>query len=153
MADWYTFLPFLATVTAVAISGIMFMPGEWYKTLDKPGWTPPDWLFGPAWTTLYLMIAFAGWFVWREEGVGLSLGVWSVNLLLNAAWSWQMFGRHRIKHALLVACGMVVTIVCFIWAAAPVSWISACLFVPYLAWTIFATVLNADIARRNPDIQ
>ena len=61
MTDWISLLPFLTAVTAVGASGALFMPGDWYKTLQKPSWTPPDWLFGPAWTVLYLMISIAGW--------------------------------------------------------------------------------------------
>jgi tryptophan-rich sensory protein len=150
MADWITLLPFLAAVFAVAMSGAVFMPGDWYKSLRKPSWTPPDWLFGPAWTLLYLLIAIAGWLVWREVGLGLTLGIWGLNLVLNAAWSWLMFGRHQIRAALMDAIGMLTTIVAFIWAAWPVSPTAAALFVPYLAWTAFATALNWAILQRNP---
>lgn len=150
MTDWLSLLPFLGAVTLVGASGVMFMPGDWYKTLDKPSWTPPDWLFGPAWTTLYLMIAVAGWLVWQADGIGPALVAWAINLVLNAVWSWLMFGRHRVMLALADAAGMVTTIVAFIWFAQPHSSTAAALFIPYLAWTLFATALNADILRRNP---
>lgn len=150
MTDWISLLPFLGAVTLVGASGVLFMPGAWYKTLDKPTWTPPDWLFGPAWTALYLAIAVAGWLTWQEDGFGAALAVWMINLVLNATWSWLMFGRHRIGVALADAIGMVATIVAFIVLAHPHSPTAAALFVPYLAWTVFATALNADILRRNP---
>lgn len=150
MTDWISLLPFLGAVTLVGASGVVFMPGAWYKTLDKPAWTPPDWLFGPAWTTLYLMIAVAGWLAWRAHGFGLALGAWSLNLILNAGWSWLMFGCHRVALALAVAGGMVATIIAFIALAHPHSTGAAALFLPYLAWTLFATALNAEILRRNP---
>lgn len=150
MTDWISLLPFLGAVTLVGASGVMFMPGAWYKGLNKPSWTPPDWLFGPAWTVLYLMIAVAGWLTWQAAGFGPALLAWSLNLVLNAAWSWIMFGRHRVGLALADAVGMVATIVAFIVLAFPHSPTAAGLFLPYLAWTLFATALNADILRRNP---
>jgi len=150
MSNWITCLPFLGMVIAVGASGALFMPGPWYKTLDKPSWTPPDWLFGPAWTVLYVMIAAAGWLVWQGAGIGWILGIWAANLVFNAAWSWLMFSRHRIDLALADAVAMLVTIVLFIWTAWPVSHVAALLFVPYLAWVAFATVLNFAILQRNP---
>jgi tryptophan-rich sensory protein len=151
MSGFMTFLPFLAAVVAVALSGAVFMPGAWYKTLDKPVWTPPDWLFAPAWTALYGMIAAAGWLVWQQAGaMNLVMGVWIANLVLNAAWSWLMFGRHRIDLALLDALGMLATIAMFISLAQSISTLAAALFVPYLLWVAFATALNYAIYQRNP---
>lgn len=150
MTDWTTFLPFLAAVFLVALSGAVFMPGPWYRKLQKPSWTPPDWLFAPAWTVLYVMIALAGWLVWQAEGFGLALGIWALNLAFNAAWSWLMFGRKQIGLALVDALAMLVTIIAFIAVAWPVSDWAAMLFVPYLVWVAFASVLNWAILARNP---
>jgi tryptophan-rich sensory protein len=150
MSDWLTLLPFLAAVFIVALSGAVFMPGAWYKSLDKPAWTPPDWLFAPAWTVLYLLIAVAGWLVWQAQDRGPALAVWALNLAFNGAWSWLMFGRRQIAAALADALAMLATIVAFIWLALPVSSTAAWLFVPYLAWTAFATALNWAILQRNP---
>jgi tryptophan-rich sensory protein len=152
MFDWLTFLPFLGAVIAVALSGALFMPGEWYKTLDKPSWTPPDWAFGPAWTVLYLMIAVAGWLVWQRAGATWVVGVWCLNLVFNAAWSWLMFGRRRIDLALVDAVLMLGTIMLFIMGSAPISRTATWLFVPYLAWVSFATALNYAILQRNPHV-
>lgn len=149
MGDWMSFLPFLGAVVLTAISGALFMPGDWYKTLEKPSWTPPDWLFGPAWSVLYLMIAFAGWLVWKAQGVGPALGVWALHLVFNFGWSWLMFGRHQIGAALADALAMLATIIGFLLLAWPVSQTAALLFLPYLAWVSFATLLNYDILRRN----
>jgi benzodiazapine receptor len=148
--DWLSFLPFLLLVVVVASSGALFMPGDWYRTLDKPSWTPPDWLFGPAWSVLYLMMAIAGWLVWQAEGFGPALAVWGLNLAFNAAWSWLMFGRRQIALALVDAIAMLVTIVAFMLLAAPVSSTASWLFLPYLAWVAFATALNTSLMRRNP---
>lgn len=147
--DWLSFIPFLIVVVVIAASGAIFMPGDWYRGLDKPTWTPPDWLFGPAWSLLYLLIAIAGWLVWKAEGFGPALAVWGLNLALNGAWSWLMFGRRRIAGALLDAVGMLVTIVAFMILARASSPTASWLFLPYLAWVAFATALNASILRRN----
>jgi benzodiazapine receptor len=147
------FLPFLAIVFVVALSGAVFMPGAWYASLKKPSWTPPDWLFAPAWTTLYLMIAIAGWLVWRAEDIGPALVMWGLNLVFNALWSWLMFGRHRIGLALADAMAMLITIVGFIVFTGSSSPTAALLFVPYLAWVGFATALNFALLQRNPTVR
>ena len=152
MSDWMTLLPFLAIVFVVALSGAMFMPGDWYRSLNKPSWTPPDWLFGPAWTVLYLMIAIAGWLVWKAVGWGPALAAWALNLAFNGAWSWLMFGHRQIQAALYDAFAMLATIVAFMVLAWPASETATWLFVPYLAWVSFATALNASILQRNPAV-
>lgn len=149
MSNWVSLLPFLAIVGAAAASGAVFMPGSWYASLRKPTWTPPDWLFGPAWTVLYIMIAVAGWLVWSVDGFGIALAVWGANIFFNAAWSWLMFGRHRIELAFLDALAMLLTIVAFIAVAKTSSPTAALLFIPYLAWVVFAAALNFEILRRN----
>jgi benzodiazapine receptor len=146
-------LPFLAIVFLVALSGAVFMPGAWYASLKKPSWTPPDWLFAPAWTILYLMIAIAGWLVWRAEGIGPALVMWGLNLIFNALWSWLMFGRHRIGLALADAMAMLITMVGFIVLARSSNPSAALLFLPYLAWVGFATALNFAILQRNPTVR
>lgn len=150
MSDWLSLLPFIGAVFAVASTGAIFMPGAWYQSLKKPVWTPPSWLFAPAWTILYGMIAVAGWLVWKADGGRLVLSIWAANLVFNAAWSWLMFGRRQIAMALVDAFAMLGTIVLFILWAAPVSMTAAWLFVPYLAWVSFAAFLNFTILRLNP---
>lgn len=150
MSDWLSLVPFIAAVFVVALSGAVFMPGDWYRSLDKPSWTPPDWLFGPAWTVLYIMIAVAGWLVWTSAGLGAALAAWILNLLFNGAWSWLMFGRRRIAAALADAVAMLATIVAFMILAWPSSPTATWLFAPYLAWVAFAATLNASLLKRNP---
>jgi tryptophan-rich sensory protein len=149
MAPAMSLIAFLIVTAGAAFTGARYMPGEWYETLAKPSWTPPDWLFGPAWTVLYVMIAVAGWMVWRETGFGVVIVIWVAQLVFNAAWSWLMFGLHRIDMALIDAGLMLIAIVAFIVAAWPVNQTAAWLFVPYLAWVCFATALNFAILRLN----
>jgi len=85
MSNAASLLVFLALVALAAVTGSKFMPGPWYDALVKPAWTPPKWLFPVAWTVLYAMIAFAGWLVWKAQGLGPALVVWGIGLALNAA--------------------------------------------------------------------
>ena len=69
------------------------MPDAWYVALKKPTWNPPNWVFGPVWTVLYIMIAIAGWYAWRAEGLGRLVSVWAIGLILNGLWSFLFFGQ------------------------------------------------------------
>ncbi len=149
MSNAASLLVFLALVALAAVTGSKFMPGPWYDALVKPAWTPPKWLFPVAWTVLYAMIAFAGWLVWKAQGLGPALVVWGIGLALNAAWSWIMFGERQIGWALVDLAGMWLTIVAFIVLAWPVDRTAAMLFVPYLVWVSYAGALNYVIWRWN----
>lgn len=149
MSNAVSLIVFLGLVALAAVTGSQFMPGPWYQTLTKPWWTPPNWAFPIAWTLLYIMIAIAGWRVWKAEGIGAALAVWAIGLVLNAAWSWIMFGRHEIGLALADLALLWVSIAVFIALALPVDRLSAYLFVPYLAWVSYAGALNFAIWRLN----
>lgn len=133
--------------------GGRFLPGEWYRALDKPPWTPPGWVFGPAWTLLYLSMGVAAWLVWRERGwarAALPLGLFCLQLVFNGLWSWLFFGLRRPDWALadivILWVAIAATIVAF-WGVRPLA---GGLLLPYLAWVSFATALNLEIWRRNP---
>ncbi len=136
-------------VAATAVTGSVFMPGEWYAALNKPSWTPPDWLFPIAWTVLYVMIAIAGWLIWRRAGWSQAIRLWGIGLILNALWSYVMFGRHEIGWALADIIGLWLSVAAFIWVALPIDLRAAALFAPYLAWVSFAGVLNFAVWRMN----
>lgn len=140
---------FAALVAAAASSGSAFMPGEWYAALNKPSWTPPNLVFPIAWTILYILIAIAGWLAWRAGGWTPALLVWGAGLVLNALWSYLMFGRHDIALALTDLVALWVTIVAFIVAAWPLSRGASYLFMPYLAWVTFAGALNFAVWQMN----
>ncbi len=147
-----TFLIFLLLVGLAAWSGAQFEPGAWYASLAKPSWTPPNWLFGPVWTVLYVGIAIAGWQAWKRSGRKVTplLGLWGVQLVLNTAWSWLFFGLHRPGVALVEIVALLATIVAFAILARPVSALASTLFIPYALWVSFATALNGAIWRLNP---
>lgn len=145
-----SFLVFFALVVVTASTGLLFRPGDWYAGLQKPNWTPPNWLFGPAWTVLYVMIAFAGWLVWRTDASPVLVGLWVLQLLLNGLWSFLFFGRRRMDLAFVDIGALWLAIAAFVVAAWPVSQTAGLLFVPYLAWVSFAAALNAAVWRLNP---
>jgi translocator protein len=123
-----------------------------FDRLRKPPLTPPPAAFGPAWTTLYLMMAVAAWLVWRQgvdERSAIALGVFGAQLTLNALWSIVFFGRQRIGWALLEIALLWMTIlltVAMFWRVRPLA---GALLLPYLAWVTFAAYLNAGIWRLN----
>jgi translocator protein len=144
---------FLVVCFAAAASGAAFPPGDWYERLAKPSWRPPNWLFAPVWTVLYIVIAVAGWLVWRKFGfVGatLPLGIYGISLLLNAAWSICFFGLRRPDIAFADVSLLWLSIVATIFVFYPVERTAALLLLPYLAWVSFAAMLNLAIWRMNP---
>lgn len=141
--DTWMLLGFAAATAAVSATGALFRPGAWYKSLSKPAWTPPDWLFGPVWTVLYLMIAVAGWLAWRAEGFGPSVAIWTAGLIANGLWSWLFFGRRQMSLALVDILLMLALIVAFIAVTWQPARTAALLFLPYLVWVAYATTLNA----------
>lgn len=143
-------LVFIALVALVAVFGAQFEPGEWYSQLHKPDWNPPNWVFGPVWTVLYLGIAVAGWLVWREtHRVGPALQLWGLQLIANALWSWLFFGLHRPGVALIDIAILFCLLVSFIIVSRGISVVASGLFVPYALWVGFAAALNGWIWRVN----
>ena len=140
---------FLLVTVAVAVFGAQFEPGEWYRQLVKPTWTPPDAIFAPVWTVLYVMIALAGWAVWRAGDRGPALALWSVALVLNGLWSWLFFGQHAIGLALVDIVALWLTLIAFALVAWPRSRAASLLFVPYIVWVGYAALLNAAIWTAN----
>ena len=124
----------------------------WYRTLAKPTWNPPDSVFGPVWTTLYIMMAVAAWLVWisaERKSTVLPLALFATQLLLNVAWSWIFFGLHQPGWALAEIILLWLTIGATMLVFFRFSKIAGWLLVPYLAWVSFASVLNLAIWRLN----
>jgi tryptophan-rich sensory protein len=140
------------SLSAGLIGSLTMFRGDfdaWYPTLVKPAFTPPSWVFGPVWTTLYLLMGIAAFLVWQKglrlRAVRVALAWFLVQLVLNALWSPVFFGLHRIGWALVVIVLLWAAIVVTIRHFACVSRVAALLLVPYLLWVSFATVLNAAI--------
>lgn len=145
----------LASFTASAIGGYATFESvrTWYPTLVKPSWNPPAAVFGPMWTLLYTLMAFAAWRIWlRRELAGArpALRWFFVSLALNALWSVLFFGLHRPGLALLEVVLFWGTLVLVQLRFARLDRVAGWLWAPYVAWVSFATVLNAAIWRLNP---
>ncbi len=150
--DLMFFAIFLAATFAAGATGAMFPTGAWYKTLKKPSWTPPNWVFPVAWTSIYLLIAFAGARVAPLDGNGYAMAFWALQIAFNTLWTPIFFGLRRLKGSLPVMAGLWVAV-----AGATVTHMQLDLwaglaFVPYLVWVTVASALNIAMARLNPDV-
>lgn len=126
--------------------------GPWYQALRKPAWQPPDWLFGPVWTTIYALTAYAGVLAWNASRPPLRtqiMGLFALNALLNVLWSELFFNFHRPDLALIETVPFWASIIVLMVAVGRVSRRGAWLLAPYLAWVSFASVLNLTIVRLN----
>lgn len=150
MRGWLGLVVFLVLVAAAAVLGAMAMPDAWYASLQKPSFNPPAWIFGPAWTLLYILMAVAAWRVFRVAGWGPAIGLWLIQLAVNASWSPLFFGMHRIDLALLTIIALDILVIATIAVFFRKDRIAAWLMLPYLAWIAFATTLNAAIWQLNP---
>lgn len=140
---------FLVIVLGVGFTiGLTIRPGEWYQTLQKPGFTPPDWVFGPAWTLIYVLIAIAGWRVALTEGFFSSaFRLWGLQMILNWAWTPVFFGAHLVGVGLVVILALLA--VAAIFMASVVDRAAFWCFVPYVTWLAYASALNAAIFALN----
>lgn len=146
---FFGLLLFVGLNLLAALSGATFRPDDWYRRLVKPTWQPPDRLFGPVWSVLYLANAIAGWLVWQKTGLGLPILVYLVSLALNAGWSFLFFGLRSIGGALVWILFLWLSILAKLLLFWPVSAPAAMLLLPYLAWVTFATALNATLWQLN----
>ena len=124
----------------------------WYATLEKPFFNPPNWLFGPVWTLLYLLIGLSLYLVWitKTKSSKQRALIWfGVQLVLNALWSIVFFGLHQPWLAVVVILGLLVSIALTMRSFAGFSRTAALLLIPYICWVSFATVLNISIAILN----
>lgn len=142
----------LVSFAAAAVGGIAARPGAWYASINKPSWNPPDWVFAPVWTVLFILMGVAAWLVWSRRGevpVGLALTLFGVQLLLNTLWSWLFFGWHLPGAAfaeVLVFWVMILLTLLAFWQIRPLA---GALLLPYLVWVGFASFLNYTLWRLN----
>ena len=143
-------LGWLGVTFAAAWAGSRFMPGAWYAALAKPAWNPPNAIFAPVWSVLYGLMAVAAWLVWRRagfSGAGAALGLFAVQLILNALWSYLFFGRHQPGLAFGDIVVLWVAILSVVLLFLRVDRVAGALLLPYLAWVGFAAYLNFTLWR------
>jgi benzodiazapine receptor len=151
---WVAVAVAAASVTAVAVAGgLLTEVGPWYEALRFPSWRPPNWLFGPAWTLIFLLIAVGGIIAWehaRDGSARLWLGLaFAINAILNVAWSALLFKLRRPDWALREVVLLWASIVVLVLICGGLSRLSAFFLAPYLAWVTFAAFLNWRVVELN----
>jgi tryptophan-rich sensory protein len=153
--DWIVLAVFILVCFGAGAVGSWFTTPAldgWYAYLRKPVWNPPNWIFAPVWSTLYLLMAIAAWLVWRKSGFAASggaMGLFAAQLVLNVVWSAVFFGLRSPAAALVEVTLLWLAIAATIWAFSRTSSVASWIMAPYLAWVTFATALNLAIWRLN----
>ena len=153
--DYTALVLFIALNAAVSALGgwaTAESVGTWYVTLNKPPFNPPNWIFAPVWSALYLMIAIAGWRAWRRATgpqLGIALTAYALQLALNLSWSFVFFGARLIGPALAVIAALLAAILANAFLFWRIERAAGALLLPYAAWVCFATLLNAALWRLN----
>lgn len=161
MKNKHQIIPLLISIALAQLAGLigsLFTTpniASWYVTLVKPGFTPPSWLFGPVWLTLYTLMGLAAYLIWRErkhEAARFSLWLYGVHLIINALWSVIFFGLHDIAMAFLVITTLWLAILGLIILFYRSNKTAAYLLIPYLLWVSYALALNAALWTLNQSV-
>ena len=139
---------FLVSFSASFIGGLasINLKEPWYSQLIKSNYNPPDWVFAPVWTTLYLMMTFAIWFYWHSKRRDINtIYIYFIHIVFNTTWSIVFFGLHQILLALIVLMILIILIVILILRFKRVNYVSSYLMIPYLLWSCYALFLNFNL--------
>ena len=142
------FLFLIITFSASFVGGMVTIRFKepWYSQLVKSNFNPPDWVFAPVWTTLYLMMTLAIWFYWHSKNREMNtLYIYFIHIVFNTTWSIIFFGLHQILLALIVLVILIILIIILIIKFKRVNNVSAYLMIPYLLWSCFALFLNFNL--------
>ena len=144
-----TFILFLGTTFSASLIGglaTIIYKEPWYSSLNKPIINPPDWVFGPVWTTLYFMMTISIWLYWHTKNREMNtIYIYFIHLVFNATWSITFFAFHNMILALVVLIILIALIINLILSFRRVKMISAYLMIPYLLWCCFALILNISL--------
>ena len=139
---------FIITYSASFIGGMATISFKepWYSELIKSNYNPPDWIFAPVWTTLYLMMTLAIWFFWHSKNRDMNtIYIYFIHIVFNTTWSIVFFGLHQILFALIVLLTLIFLIIILIIRFKRVNLVSYYLMIPYLLWTLYALFLNFNL--------
>ena len=139
---------FIITYSASFIGGMATISFKepWYSQLVKSNYNPPDWIFAPVWTTLYLMMTLAIWFYWHSKNREMNtIYIYFIHIVFNTTWSIVFFGLHQILLALIVLLILIFLIIILIIRFKRVNFVSYYLMIPYLLWTLYALFLNFNL--------
>ena len=142
------FLFLVITYSASFIGGIATISFKepWYSQLIKSNFNPPDWVFAPVWTALYLMMTLAIWFYWHSKNREMNtVYIYFIHIVFNTTWSIVFFGLHQILLALIVLMILIILIIVLIIKFKRVNYVSAYLMIPYLLWSCYALFLNFNL--------
>ena len=144
-----TFILFLIITFSVSLIGglaTVTFKEPWYSLLNKPFFNPPDWVFGPVWTSLYLLMTISIWMYWHSKNKEMNtVYIYFIHLVFNATWSIVFFVFHNMVFALLVLIALIAFIINLIISYKRVTMMSAYLMIPYLLWCFFALILNSSL--------
>ncbi len=149
---WLLFCVFFAACLGAGVTGGLFPPGPWYRGLNKPWFTPPDWVFPVTWMVLYLCMAVAGARVAMADNNGIAMAFWALQIAFNGLWTPVFFGLKNIRMGMAVVSFLWLSVLSALLAMWQVDWIAGALFVPYLIWVTIAAALNAGVWWLNPDV-
>jgi tryptophan-rich sensory protein len=144
-----TFLVFLLACGAAASTGFFFKPGQWYESLVKPAFTPPNWVFPVAWSTIYLLLAWAGYRLTLIPGSQEVLALWAAQIALNTLWTPVFFGAQRMFTGMLILTLLWLVVAVMLVMALQLDVITGLILLPYLGWLCVAAALNFSILRNN----
>ncbi len=142
------FLFFIITYSASFIGGMATISFKepWYSELIKSNFNPPDWVFAPVWTALYLMMTLAIWFYWHSKNREMNtVYIYFIHIVFNTTWSIVFFGLHKIFLALMVLMILIILIIILIIKFKRVNYVSSYLMIPYLLWCCYALFLNFNL--------
>ena len=139
---------FIITFSASFVAGLVSisLKEPWYSGLEKSNYNPPDWIFAPVWTTLYVMMTLAIWFFWHSNKRDINtVYIYFIHIVFNATWSIVFFGLHQIFLALVVLIILITFIIILIVRFKRVNFVSYYLMIPYLLWCLYALFLNYNL--------
>lgn len=148
--NWPLFFTYLAACCAAAATGAMFQPADWYKSLEKPWWTPPDWVFPVAWTTLYFCMAYSAMRVALLADSAQAMAFWALQIALNTLWTPVFFGLQRLRAAMVVMVFLWLAVAATTLAFLQMDTVAGVVIFPYLVWVSIAGALNFSVLRLNP---
>ncbi|WP_296260354.1 MULTISPECIES: tryptophan-rich sensory protein TspO [unclassified Pseudomonas] len=144
-----TFYIFLIACCAAASTGVIFKPGSWYDALKKPGFTPPNWVFPVAWTTIYLLLAWAGYRLSLLPGSQTVLALWAAQIALNTLWTPVFFGAHQVITGMVILTLLWLVVATMVVMALQLDLVTGLILFPYLIWLSIAAALNFSIMLHN----
>ena len=139
---------FLVTFSASFVGSLatIYLKEPWYSQLTKSSLNPPDWIFAPVWTTLYLMMTLAIWFYWHSKNRDMNtVYIYFIHIVFNTTWSIVFFGLHQIFTALIILMILIILIIILILKFKRVNYVSTYLMIPYLLWSCYALFLNFNL--------